>query len=188
MQLTWTNTATGFVLEQADTITSPVKWQSIATPATPNGADFTVTIAGSAGTRFFRLRQDLTRVRASSPVSGETGVAVTRETIVHFTAPLSTNTVIGTNDFYATFGGRRFLSRAELSSDRTKATLFYLEPLPGSARIKVVLDGNALKDTAGMPVDADADGIPGGQAVISFDTLSLSTLPGTAVIGKVFAS
>ena len=32
------------------------------------------------------------------------------------------------------------LSRIELSGDRTKATLFYLEPLPGSANIVAIFD------------------------------------------------
>ncbi len=69
-----------------------------------------------------------------------------------------------------------------------KATLFHLEPLPGSARIRTVLNGSALTDAAGVPVDADGDGIPGGVAHLTFDTLSLTPLAGTAVIGRVLAS
>ncbi|MEO8428278.1 MAG: Ig-like domain-containing protein, partial [Verrucomicrobiota bacterium] len=105
-----------------------------------------------------------------------------------FTSPLATNAVVGTNNFYAGFGGRRLLSRVELSSDRTKATLFYLEPLPGSTRVVAVFDGTALTDFLGRPLDADGDGQSGGSEVIAFDTLSLTPLTGTAVVGRVFAS
>src|SRR5436853_3050791 len=100
--------------------------------------------------RFFRLhRQDLVTIAASSPLDGETGVGVLRETIVQFSAPLSLQTVLGSHNFYATSAGRRVLSRVELSSDRTKATLFYLEPLPGSSRVYVTFDGTDVKDNLG---------------------------------------
>jgi hypothetical protein len=121
-------------------------------------------------------------------VNREPGVSVTRETIIYFSAPLSSDTTLDQDMFYAEFGGRKILSRAELSSDGMKATLFYLEPLPGSAQVVVTFDGSAVKDDTGAFVDADGDGIPGGQAVIAFNTLSLSPLPGTGVTGQVFAS
>ena len=113
---------------------------------------------------------------------------MTRETIIHFSNPLTNATVISTNQFYASFGGRRFLSRAELSSDRRKATLFYLENLPGSARVQVVFDGAGIFDERGLGVDADGDGAPGGVATIAFDTETLTTISNTIVCGRVFAS
>ena len=73
-----------------------------------------------------------TSIRESSPVNGETGVAVIRETIVQFSASLASSSVVTTDNFYAGYGGQKLLSRVELSTDRRKATLFYLEPLPGS--------------------------------------------------------
>jgi len=80
------------------------------------------------------------------------------------------------------------LSRAELSSDRRKATLFYLENLPGSARVQVVFDGTGILDERGLAVDADGDGAPGGVAKIAFDTETLTTVGNTIVCGRVFAS
>ena len=121
-------------------------------------------------------------------MNGETGVAVIRETIVHFSAPLSSGAVIGPNHFYAGFAGRRLLSRVELSADRRQASLFYLEPLPGATRVHAIFDGAGLTDAAGLALDPDGDGVPGGQAIIAFDTLSLTALAGTAVVGRVFAS
>lgn len=125
---------------------------------------------------------------ASSPARGEAGVAITRETILRFSASLAGGNTISPNDFHATFGGRRILSRIELSSDRRKATLFYLEPLPGSARVRVTFNGDAYVDALGRKIDADGDGVPGGKAIIDFDTLSITPVIGTAVIGQVFAS
>jgi len=140
----------------------------------------------------------LARILDTSPANGETGVAVTRETIIRFTQPLSDDTLITTTNLYATFAGRKLLSRVDLSSDRRKVTLFYLENLPGggvmtnnlpgSARVRVTFNGNPFRDFAGRPIDADGDGQPGGVAIIDFDTLSLTPLTGTIVCGRVFAS
>lgn len=133
-------------------------------------------------------RLPLTTVLRSSPAHGESAVAVTRETIFYFTLPLSSGVTIGPDRLFAEFGGRKLLSRVELSSDRRKVTLFYLENLPGSARVRVTLNGDGLNDSFNRPVDFDGDGRPGGAAVLRFDTLSLTAIPGTAVIGHVFAS
>ncbi|MCB1125341.1 MAG: Ig-like domain-containing protein, partial [Verrucomicrobiae bacterium] len=124
----------------------------------------------------------------SDPANGETGIAVTRETVLMFSRPLAADATIDVNRLHATFGGQRILSRVELSGDRRTASLFYLEPLPGGARVRVTLDGNGLKDAFGQDVDADNDGQPGGVATIDFETLSLTTLGHTAAIGRVFAS
>lgn len=188
IQLSWPADASGFALEQTDALSRSAVWQPLASPSSPAGNEFSVTLPTGAGNKFFRLRRQLTTVRASSPLNGEQGVAVTRETIVHFSAPLATNAIITTENFFAGFGGRRVLSRVELSSDRKKASLFYLEPLPGSARVAVVFDGSGVLDDAGVAVDGDGDGVPGGQAIIAFDTLNLTALANTAVVGKVFAS
>ena len=158
--------------------------------ATSQGNQLSVILDASSGQAFFRLRATptLTSITASSPTDGETGVAVTRETIVHFSQPLADATVLRTNNFYATFGGRRILSRIELASDRRKATLFYLEPLPGSARINAFFNAEGVKDFRGQPLDPAGAGQPNGFKLIQFDTLSLSPLTGTAVTGRVFAS
>ena len=130
----------------------------------------------------------LATIHESSPSHGDTGVAITRETVFRFTQPLAANTLLTTASLYAEFGGRKLLSRCELSSDRKTATLFYLENLPGSARVRVTFNGNAIHDFLGRPVDFDGDGQPGGTHIIDFDTLTITPLAGTAVIGNVYAS
>ena len=124
----------------------------------------------------------------SSPDNGESGVSVNRETVLLFDRPLDATVTLTTNRFYTTVAGRRILSRMELASDRRSATLFYAEPLPASSRVKVTFDGNGVIDHTGHVLDADHDGKPGGVAVIEFDTATITPIPTTAVIGRVFAS
>ncbi len=124
----------------------------------------------------------------SSPADGESGVAVTRETILRFSNPLGADADITTNDFYAMFGNEKLDARIHMAADRRSATLFYEEPLPASARIRVTFKGNLISDVFGRSVDGDDDGEAGGDSLIEFDTLTVTTILGTAVCGRVFAS
>ena len=119
---------------------------------------------------------------------GEADVAVTRETIIRFTTPLAEGTTLTTDSLYASFGGRKLLSRVELASDRQKATLYYLENLPGSARVRVTLKSNGIRDINGKELDPDGDGVAGGVGLVDFDTLSVTPVGVTAVTGRVYAS
>ena len=130
----------------------------------------------------------LTQVAETSPVVGEEGVSVNRETILRFSEPLAAGTQIGNERLFAEFGSRRLLSRVELSGDRRQATLFYLEPLAGAARIRVTFASDGLLDAAGKGLDGDGDGVPGGTRRLDFVTAPLAEVPGTRVIGRVFAS
>lgn len=127
----------------------------------------------------------LSTVRFTSPATGEGDVSVNRETIVHFTVPLAINAALDTTKFYAEFAGRKVLSRVEISSDRKKASLFYLEPLPANSRVKVTFDGSALTDLIGRGFDADGDGAAGGVYRMSFDTHTNSGIPATGITGRV---
>lgn len=132
----------------------------------------------------------LSVVRNASPGDGDGGVAVTRETIIRLTIPLSEASAssINNGDLFATFGGELIAGRVVVSSDRKTLTLFYDDPLPPSARVRVTLDGSNLTDSRGRVLDVDGDGEEGGVLEFDFDTLSLTFIPGTAVCGRVFAS
>lgn len=125
---------------------------------------------------------------SSSPAHLETGVAITRETIVYFNQPIANLHALSPETFYATYGGEKLRARIHVSPDFKKVTLFYEELLPANARVRVVLDGDFLRDRYGKPIDGDLDGTPGGQAEFEFDTLTVTALAGTAVCGRVFAS
>ncbi len=191
VRLEWDNGTGLFIPESSTSLQPPVKWEALPVDPVQQGGRMSVTLFASDSTRFFRLRSRevrLTTLSESSPAPGESGVAVTRETVLRFSGPLAPNTVIAPNQLFAEFGGRRLLSRSELSSDRKTATLFYLENLPGNARVRVTLKGDGLRDQFDQLIDADGDGQPGGTALVDFDTLSLTPVAGTAVIGRVFAS
>jgi hypothetical protein len=119
---------------------------------------------------------ELAKILSFSPVNGEFDVSPTRETVARFSMPLSEETVLTNDNFYATFGGERLLSRVELSSDRLKATLFYLENLPSSARIRVTFDGNGLTDFLGRPISVKGNGSTTDVARSDFETLSYAPL------------
>jgi RHS repeat-associated protein len=141
-------------------------------PPTPNP---TVVVPGIAS------------LLSSSPANGEGDVAITRETILRFSGSLDPVDV-NSGAIFASFAGSPLAARLHLSPARNVVTVFYDSPLPPSARVRVTVMGDLLRDAMGEAVDADGDGSPGGVARIDFDTLSLTTLPGTTVCGRVFAS
>ena len=128
-----------------------------------------------------------TGLLTSSPLNGEDGVAPTRETIISFNGALNPTTVTK-SAFFAQAGGSALDFRLHLSRDARQVTLFYSEPLPGNARVRVSIDGAILRAASGAAVDVNNDNLPGGLAVLEFDTLSLSLIPDTSVCGRVFAS
>jgi len=129
-----------------------------------------------------------TTTASASPSDGTGGVAVTRETIIYLSNPLSVGISDIADAVYAAFGEERLIARIEVGVDRKSITLFYDENLPGGVRINLTLNGDLLKDDKDRMLDADGNGEPGGIGQFSFTTLSLATIPNTAVVGTVYAS
>jgi len=189
VEIGWTHQPPGFQLEAAAGLESPVVWEAVSVTPVGVGDLRTVTLAPLGKARFYRLRQaSLTTISGTSPEAGDGDVSVTRETVVRFSGPLGSTVSIGTDRFFGEFGGRRLLSRVELSEDRRQATLFYLEPLPAASRVVVSFLSDGLSDAGGQEVDGDGDGVPGGTRRFSFDTMTSTAVSGTAVFGRVFAS
>jgi uncharacterized repeat protein (TIGR01451 family) len=160
---------------------------SDADPATGRTAPFSLASGESSAALDAGLSQPITTL-SSSPASGEVDVALVRETIFRLSSALSPSAVVDSSKLYAEFGGRRLSTRIHVAPDRRTVTLFYLEPLPASARVRVTFVGDGLPNQFGNDVDADGNTAPGGVATIDFDTLSMTTVPGTRVCGRVFAS
>jgi hypothetical protein len=129
-----------------------------------------------------------TVIELTSPANGESDVAVTRETFLKLSKPLALNAVITDQAVYAMFGGQKLPALLHVSEDRKTITLFYKNDLPASARVRVTVNGSLLPDVNNNAVDANGDGQVGGVGTFDFDTLTLTTLPGTIVYGRVFAS
>ncbi len=124
---------------------------------------------------------------SSSPADGEGDVSVMRETILTFDRPLLESSVTPSAVF-AKFGGQTLNAMRHLSDDRKTLTLFYSPPLPASSRVRVTIDGSVRKGDGNVGADPDGDGQPGGTRTLEFDTLSLTAVANTAVVGRVFAS
>jgi hypothetical protein len=148
-----------------------------ATAAGVQGANLTVTVIPPSAAAI-----------DSSPADGEGSVAVTRETILRFSRAIANPQLITAQTLFAQFGGAVLPTRIHVAPDRKAVTLFYLQTLPASARVRVQFQTNGLIDDLGVPLDGDLDDQPGGLKLVDFDTLTLTTLPGTAVTGRVFAS
>ncbi len=130
----------------------------------------------------------VTYIEASSPAPGEADVAITRETIIRFSDPLALDDAMVAESVTASFAGQLLPARLHQSADGRSLTLFYDEILPPSARVRVTVKGDQLLDIRGVAVDADRDGEPGGEWAFDYDTLGLTSVAGTAVCGRVFAS
>jgi hypothetical protein len=192
IRASWTNEAPGYLLEVTPGLTENPTWTTILAPAVNASEAASLTIEPSEIPHFYRLRLNedtgLTTIANTSPADREPGVSVNREIVLNFSRPLAADTVVSTTNFFAGVSGRKFLARVELASDRRKASLFFLEPVRGSTRISAVFDGTGIRDATGRLIDADGDGREGGSRVFTYDTFSTASIPGTAVVGRVFAS
>ncbi|MBZ0254096.1 MAG: Ig-like domain-containing protein, partial [Candidatus Methylomirabilis sp.] len=61
----------------------------------------------------------------------------------------------------------------------------FLNVIAGVA-VRALLDEDTLVDPLGFPIDADGDGVAGGQGVLAFNTARLARYEGT-VLGKTFS-
>lgn len=189
LEVHWTNEPIGLILETAARLDPLPVWLPAPQVPVASGPLRTVTLSPVDALRFYRLRlPGLATVEHTSPDDGESGVSLTRETILRFSSPLATGTQLATDRFYAEFGSRKVLSRVELSSDRRQATLFYLEPLPAASQVRVTFLSDNLQTGDGQPLDGDGDGQAGGRLQFSFHTMTTAAVPNTAVIGHVYAS
>ncbi len=189
VQISWTNVGAGFVLQAASTLAPPAEWITTGLAPLANGDVRIVTLQPGTATRFYRLASLRgTQVTHVSPAEGETGVSVTRETILTLSAPLAADETVTAQEVYLEANGVRLLSRAEISSDRRTLTIFPLENMPGGSRVIASIRGDELRDESGNAVDADNDGQSGGLGSVAFHTAGVVGLAGTGVEGRVLAS
>ncbi|MEI7773446.1 MAG: Ig-like domain-containing protein, partial [Verrucomicrobiota bacterium] len=133
----------------------------------------------------------LTGIRETSPQNGEESVSSSRRTgiVVRFSMPVEFSEKFNQRSvFGASINGNLLNSRAELSSDGKKLTLFVTDKIPGNARVDVSLDTTGLRDILGRELDGDGDGNPGGLFKFYYLTESLVVVKGTKIKGSVYAS
>ncbi|MBL9176303.1 MAG: hypothetical protein JNL10_22360 [Verrucomicrobiales bacterium] len=184
--LRWTHPGP-VTVESSPSLGAGSSWKPVLASPDADGRSLTLTPAESR--LFYRIREGspLIRVTGSSPQSGEHNVSVLREVILRFSEPLPASASLNSSRFYTEANGRKLLGWVELAEDRTSATLFPLEPIPGNARVRVTLDGTALGAEAGR-IDFDGDSIPGGTFTMSYHTHDNSAAFQTAISGRVVAA
>lgn len=144
-------------------------------------------IAGIQITRLAGGGGALTSIASISPTDGDEMISLTRETIVMFDSAVDPSTVTDAS-LYLIAKGSTIPASIRVSSTGTSATVFYDNPLPESTEIRVVVDGDKIKNASGEFLDGDGDGSAGGIATADFRTLPLTLIPGTRVFGYIYDS
>jgi hypothetical protein len=118
------------------------------------------------------------------PASGSSEVGVAVRPKATFPRPVDVST-LNSNNFYASFAGRKLPARIVPAANGTFAWLFFDPPMPNASQIQIVVDGSSITNLLGQPLDADGDGAPGGVARANFSTVSVTPIPGTVVVGRM---
>lgn len=121
-----------------------------------------------------------------TPSEGSVDTALTFRPQVFFSRAVDPAT-LNVDTFYATGpDGQRLQTTLVPAQDGSFVWMFFAQPLPGSARITLHLDGNAIRAQAdGTALDADGDGRAGGVLSWSFTTVSTAPVAGTRLVGKL---
>ena len=123
----------------------------------------------------------------TSPLHGEGSVAVTRETVLDFNGSLDP-TFVNDETISVHFAGELIPFEVRMSPNNQRVTLFYDDPLPANARVRVTIRGGLMRDADGYAVDAWNEGYYGSFDYIDFDTLSVTPFPNTDVWGYIYDS
>lgn len=122
-----------------------------------------------------------------SPIPGERGVARSREVILQLSGPV--RPASATADSVRVLSGDQVVpTRVHVSPDHRTVSLFPLGGWPGTGSLELqVLDGKLVAEN-GRAVDADGNGLVGGELRVPFQPVDLQRVPDTEVCGRVFAS
>ena len=160
--------------------------QSYTLAVDPTSTD----LAGNAvtGTTVFSFTvSDPTGISEFAPFDGEERVSVTREIVVRLDEPVDPATVTSSS-FIVIGNGQPLAGTLRVGNDEKSITFFHTDPFPASTVVRVMVDGDQITGRDGFLLDADGDNIAGGQAVVDFETISLTQIEGTDVFGYVYDS
>ncbi|MEM1386427.1 MAG: tandem-95 repeat protein [Pseudomonadota bacterium] len=115
----------------------------------------------------------------------ESEVGSTVFPLIQFSREVDTDTLNSDSFFAITATGEKMSANITPFADGTGAWMFFDEPLPGATAIELIVDGDLIKAADGAALDGDGDGVPGGQAVQRFTTVSLVGLESTSLVGRI---
>jgi YD repeat-containing protein len=121
-----------------------------------------------------------------TPLSGSSAVGLTVRPQVFFSRPVNPAT-LNANNLYATdTTGAKLPATIIPAQDNSFAWLFFADPMPGASIISVHVEGDTILAASDVqPLDADGDGVPGGEFTFQFSTVSLASIPNTTIAGVV---
>ena len=149
-----------------------------ATDAGGNTATLTRGVTLSALTPF--------QLTAISPSAGESDVGSTERPEIRFSRAVKIDTLTADSFYASAADGTKLAGTIVPAQDGSSAMLFLDAPMPGGATITVTVDGSRIRAaTDGAFLDADLNGAAGGLRQVSFTTVSLTTVAGTVLRGRV---
>ena len=189
IDISWPAAAEAFVLEQNTSLGQPAYWQTVTQSPVLRGDRLSVTVNPTPEAQFYRLRlapgAAAFTLSEFTPLDGATEVGVTFRPRISFSQPVNPAT-LGTNNFYASFGGQTLPATIVPANDGSFAWLFIKQPMPGGARVRITVDGSSIiAAQGGSALDATGAGTPGGVLTYDFTTVSLAPLAGTSLSGIV---
>ena len=166
-----------------------------ASRAYPSNGDFSVTLTGTDNeglqsqlSTVLEVRYPPIVVESTSPLDGEDNVALGRETVLRFSAPLESSTVTSAAIYAEEAGGISIPSRLHIAPNRQTVTVFYDSGLPEGTTVDVIIQGDLLLGERGQGFDGNGDGDYGGTGSTAFATADLTSVDGTVVCGRILAS
>ena len=124
------------------------------------------------------------RLLLAEPGGGASEVGVTVRPRVYFPKPIVPAT-LNSNNFFASFAGRKLPARIVPANDGTFAWLFFETNMPNASQVQVTVDGSTISVISGEILDADADLAPGGLFKFNFSTVSVVGIPNTVLSSRI---
>ena len=124
------------------------------------------------------------RITQISPFSGEDMVNPEREVVIRFDTPID-STTLDSDSLSIIANGESVPGRILVSQDGQSVRFFADEAWSPSTEIRIVVEGDRILNAAGLSLDADGDGTPGGILMTEFRTLPIARVPDTDVFGFV---
>ena len=131
IEISWPAAAQAVVLEQNGSLGQPDSWQAVTQSPVVQGDHFTFSVNPTEQAQFYRLRLDqgatAFTLSGFTPLDGATDVGVTFRPQISFSQPVNLAT-LGTNNFYASFGGQTLPASVVPANDGSFAWLFFSSP------------------------------------------------------------
>lgn len=123
------------------------------------------------------------------PEDGSVGVALDRTAALFLSRPITANR-IGSGAILAVGSSGSIATELRTGIGGRTIVISFPDFLPPNDTVEIRVDGDRIRSRNSIPLDADGDGVPGGQAVFTFSTGDAVPPPiqsGTAtILGYVF--